>query len=90
MSEQDILDILRQFLWAAVWMGAPLITTALIIGVIIGLFQALTSIQEATLTFAPKLIALLFVFWLTSGYSARVLVNLFNNVAIPVIAGGSS
>lgn len=87
MSEQDILDILRQFLWAAVWMSAPLILAALLIGVVIGLFQALTSIQEATLTFAPKLVVLLFVFWLTSGHSARVLVGLFNNVAIPVIAG---
>jgi len=88
MSEQDVLDILRQFLWAAVWMGAPLIITALVIGVFIGLFQALTSIQEATLTFAPKLLALLFVFWLSSGHAARMLVGLFNNVAIPVIAGG--
>lgn len=86
MSEQGVLDILQQFLWAAVWMSAPLIITALIVGVIIGLFQALTSIQEATLTFAPKLVALLFVFWFSAGHSARILVELFNNTAIPLIA----
>lgn len=88
MSEQDILDILRQFLWAGVWMGAPMIVAALIIGVVIGLFQALTSIQEATLTFAPKLIVLLIVFWLSSGYSARLLIGLFDHVVIPMIAKG--
>lgn len=86
MSELDILDILRKFLWAGVWMGAPMIVAALIIGVLVGLFQALTSIQEATLTFAPKLIVMLIVFWLTSGYSAHLLIGLFNDVAIPMIA----
>lgn len=88
MSEHEILDVLRRFLWAGVWIGAPLIIAALVLGVAIGLFQALTSIQEATLTFAPKLVGLLLVFWLTSGYAARILVNLFNDVALPMIASG--
>ena len=75
MSEAEIADIFRQFLWAAMWMGAPMIGTALVVGVVVGLFQALTSIQELTLTFAPKLIAMLLVFWLTAGHMARTMPN---------------
>jgi len=87
MSEQDITSILREFLWAGVWMGAPLIMTALVVGIVIGLFQALTSIQELTLTFAPKLAAMLAVFWLSSGWMARLLRSLFDDRIIPIIAG---
>ncbi len=87
MAEAEIIDIMRQFLWAGVWMGAPMIGVALVVGVIVGLFQALTSIQELTLTFAPKLLAMLVVFWLCAGYMARVLLNLFDNIVIPTIAG---
>ncbi|MEZ5892662.1 MAG: flagellar biosynthetic protein FliQ [Parvularculaceae bacterium] len=87
MNETEIADIFRQFLWAAVMMGTPMIGAALVIGVVIGLFQALTSIQEMTLTFAPKLLVMLLVFWLTAGHMARVLSNLFDNVVLKAIAG---
>lgn len=88
MSEQAIVDLLRSFLWAGVIMGAPLMIAALIVGVVVGLFQALTSIQEMTLTFAPKLVVMLVVLWLTAGHSARILVSLFDNQIIPFIIGG--
>lgn len=87
MTETEIADIFRQFMWTAAWMGAPMIATALVVGIVVGLFQALTSIQEMTLTFAPKLLAMLLVFWLTAGHMARLLANLFDNVIIPAIAG---
>lgn len=88
MTEQDIVDLLRAFLWAGVIIGAPLMVAALVVGVLVGLFQALTSIQEMTLTFAPKLIIMLIVFWLTAGRMGRVLVALFHDEVIPLIAGG--
>ena len=87
MSELELIIIMREFLWAAVWMGAPVIGTALIVGILIGLFQALTSIQEQTLTFAPKLFAMVLVYWLSAGYMTRVLVELFNNRVLAIIAG---
>lgn len=87
MTESEIVNIMREFLWAGVWIGAPMIGAALIVGVIVGLFQALTSIQELTLTFAPKLLVMILVFWLSAGYMARILVNLFENVILPEIAG---
>jgi len=88
MSEDDIVSILREFLWAGLWMGAPMIGAALVVGIVVGLFQALTSIQELTLTFAPKLIIMVLVFWICAGYMARILVGLFNKTVLPVI--GSS
>ena len=87
MTEAEIVDIFRQFMWTAVWMGAPMIGAALVIGIIVGLFQALTSIQEMTLTFAPKLLFMVLVFWLTAGHMARLLADLFNNVVLTAIAG---
>ncbi|HXI85810.1 MAG TPA: flagellar biosynthetic protein FliQ [Parvularculaceae bacterium] len=88
MGETELLGILRSFLWAGVWIASPMLLTALVIGLIIGLLQALTSIQEMTLTFVPKLIAILMAFLLSSGFAARLLLSLFHNQVLPVIAGG--
>ncbi len=86
MSEADILSILREFLWGAALMAAPLLSIALIAGLVIGLFQALTSIQELTLTFVPKLAAMLVVFFLSAGFMARIVLTLFETQVLPVIA----
>ncbi len=85
MSEADILSILREFLWGAVQISAPILIAALLVGLIIGLLQALTSIQEMTLTFVPKLGVMLLVFFLSAGYMARVLMGLFDALVIPAI-----
>ncbi|NNU15370.1 flagellar biosynthetic protein FliQ [Parvularcula sp. ZS-1/3] len=58
-------------------MAAPILIAALAAGLIIGLLQALTSIQELTLTFVPKLIVIVVVFWLTAGFMAVLLVDFF-------------
>ena len=58
MDENLIFDLTRQALWIAVRMSAPLLIVALVTGVVIGLFQALTQIQEQTLVYAPKIIAI--------------------------------
>ncbi len=88
MTEAELLSVLREFLWAGVWIASPLLLTALIVGVCIGLIQALTSIQELTLTFVPKLIAMLVAFVLCSGFAARLMVGLFDDRIIPLIEAG--
>ena len=57
----------------------------MVLGFAIGLVQALTSVQEMTLTFVPKIIAVVAVFFLTIGYMTRVCIDLFNNFIIPMI-----
>jgi flagellar biosynthesis protein FliQ len=88
MTDQTIYDILRQGLWTAVLMSAPLLAVALVAGVVIGLFQALTSIQENTLTFVPKVGAMLVVFWASMSFMTATLVAFFHDRIIPLIAGG--
>lgn len=88
MSEEVFYDILRQGLWTAFLVSIPILTVALATGLAIGLFQALTSVQEMTLTFVPKLAAIIGVFWMTMGYMSETLVSFFQSTLIPIIAGG--
>ena len=87
MPEAVFFDTLRLGLWVAVQMSTPLLVTALVAGVLVGLVQALTSIQEMTLTFVPKIVAVVVVFFLSIGYMTRVCLDLFNNTIIPMILG---
>ena len=59
MGAEGLYDILRQALWVAAAAAGPLLVAALIVGVLIGLLQALTSVQEATLSFVPKIGAMM-------------------------------
>jgi flagellar biosynthetic protein FliQ len=88
LDEAVFFDTLRQGLWAAVMISAPILAVALAAGLIVGLFQALTSIQEMTLTFVPKLLAIVAVFWVSMGYMTQTLVALFQTKLIPIISGG--
>ena len=88
MTEAMIFDTLRQALWIAVAISVPILTVALLAGIAVGLFQALTSIQEMTLTFVPKLIAILIVFWVSMDFMTRTLTAFFTETLIPQIAGG--
>ena len=88
MTEGVIFDILRQGLWISVVISAPLLAVALLAGVTIGLFQALTSVQEMTLTFVPKVGAMLIVFWVSMSFMTSTLVSFFQGHIIPLIAGG--
>jgi flagellar biosynthetic protein FliQ len=59
METVDVVDIVREAIWVLVLMGAPMMLTALFVGLAISLVQALTQIQEMTLTFVPKVLAML-------------------------------
>lgn len=88
MDENQIFDLTRQALWIAVRISAPLLAVALVVGVVIGLFQALTSVQEMTLTFVPKVGLMLAVFWVSMSFMTTTLAGFFRDQVIPMIAGG--
>lgn len=88
MTETVLYDVLRQGLWVAVTISAPLLLVALVAGVAIGLFQALTSVQEMTLTFVPKVAAMMAVFWVSMSFMTASLVAFFTDMVIPLVAGG--
>lgn len=82
-----LYDVLRQGLWVAVVISTPILAVALIAGIVIGLFQALTSIQEMTLTFVPKLAAIMVCFWICMGFMTETLISFLNEAIIPLIVG---
>jgi len=88
MSEAIFYDTLREGLWTGFVVSIPILTVALTVGLAIGLFQALTSIQEMTLTFVPKLAAIVAVFWGTMNFMSETLVSFFQATLMPVIIGG--
>lgn len=57
MNEADALDIVQHALWTVMVASAPAVLAAMLVGTAIALFQALTQIQEVTLTFVPKILA---------------------------------
>lgn len=87
MDEMVFFDTMRHGLWAASWMSAPILGVALATGLLVGLFQALTSIQEMTLTFVPKLAAMVVAFWASMGFMTATLTGYFHDAIIPLVAG---
>lgn len=88
MTEDAMFDAMRAGLWVSVQISAPLLVVALLAGLTIGLLQALTSVQEQTLTFVPKLAAMGAVFWISMGFMTRQLIDFFQQGILPVIARG--
>ncbi len=89
MTDALLYDLLRAALWIAVQISAPLLAVALVAGVVIGLLQALTSVQEATITFVPKVALMIAVFWVAMGFMTARLVDFFTAGIIPIITGGA-
>jgi flagellar biosynthesis protein FliQ len=87
MTEPVLLDVLREALWVAFIISLPILTVALAAGLTVGLLQALTSVQEMTLTFVPKLGAILLAFWATMSFSGRMLVQFWESTVIPMVIG---
>jgi flagellar biosynthesis protein FliQ len=58
MTGAEVLDVGRDAIWLTLQLSTPILLVGLVVGVAIGLFQALTQIQEATLVYAPKILAI--------------------------------
>ncbi len=78
-------DVLRSTMWIAVMIAAPILTVALVVGVVIGLLQALSSVQEMTLTFVPKFVAILVAFWITMDFMTQTLIDFFHEHIIALM-----
>ena len=58
MSPADVVDVVRDGIWALIKVAGPVMIIGLVVGLVVGLVQALTQIQEMTLTFVPKMLAI--------------------------------
>ena len=86
MNAAEVLDIAREALFVMLKIGAPLMLTALIVGLAISIFQALTQIQEMTLAFVPKIIVMCVVMILALPFMLTSL-TLFTQQLASRIAG---
>ncbi len=59
MNPQDAIDLAREAIWTTLLIGAPILVAGMSVGLLIGLFQALTQIQEQTVAFVPKIVAMM-------------------------------
>ncbi|MCI8510040.1 MAG: flagellar biosynthesis protein FliQ [Lachnospiraceae bacterium] len=68
MSTGIVMDIAREALWLIIKCSAPLLLISLIVGLVISIFQTVTSIQEQTLTFVPKILSIFITLILCGGW----------------------
>jgi flagellar biosynthesis protein FliQ len=68
VNEADALNIVQSAIWTVVLAAGPAVLTAMVVGLAVALFQALTQIQETTLTFVPKIVAVLVVLGLSASF----------------------
>lgn len=80
MDTSTVVDLGRQALWMTMLISAPLLGVALIVGLVIGILQAATSINEMTLSFIPKLIALGLTLSLIGSWQLTTLVDYTRSV----------
>lgn len=73
MNPADALDISQAAIWTVLIAASPAVIAAMAVGVLIALLQALTQIQEMTLTFIPKIIAILLVLSLSAPFMGSVI-----------------
>ena len=84
MNEGVVLGLAREALWVALQVGGPILGISLVVGVVVSIIQAVTQVNEQTLTFVPKVIAvfaglLLFGPWMMEtmlGFSAGLFANM--------------
>ncbi|HEX4884547.1 MAG TPA: flagellar biosynthesis protein FliQ [Casimicrobiaceae bacterium] len=89
MNSQAVLTLVEHALMVCVLVAAPLLLTALVVGLVVSIFQAATQINEMTLSFIPKLIAMFAVLVLTGPWMLTTLVDYVQRLfgSIPQLVG---
>jgi flagellar biosynthetic protein FliQ len=87
MTGPEVLDVARDGIVTLIYVCAPMMIVGLGVGVAIGLLQALTQVQEMTLVFVPKIIAIFVTFLLSLPFMGSLMAGYMNRVAERIIAG---
>jgi len=85
MTQSQILEFLRDALFTALSLSAPVLAVSLIVGLIVSIFQAATQVNEQTLTFVPKLIAIALVLIGLGSWMLTTLADFFNRILTDII-----
>ncbi|TYC48592.1 flagellar biosynthesis protein FliQ [Rhodobacterales bacterium] len=73
MTGAEVLDLAREGVWTMILVAGPVMVVGLMVGVVIALFQALTQIQEMTLVFVPKILAIFVTLLITLPFMSQLL-----------------
>ncbi len=88
MTGPEVLDVARDAIVTIILVSAPVMLVGLAVGVAISLLQALTQIQEMTLAFVPKILAIFVTLLISLPFMAQTLQGQMTRVAARIIAGG--
>ncbi len=81
MSGAEVLDVGREAIWLTLQLCGPILLVGLTVGVLIGFFQALTQIQEATLVYAPKILAVFLALLLFLPFMGSLMASFMQQIA---------
>ena len=87
MTGPEVLDVSRDAIVTLVFVAAPLMLVGLAVGVVISLFQALTQIQEMTLVFVPKILAIFITLLIVLPFMGALLSGYMTRIAARIIGG---
>jgi flagellar biosynthetic protein FliQ len=87
MNEADALDIVQAAIWTVIVSAGPAVAAAMVVGVVIALVQALTQVQEMTLTFVPKILAVMATVALSAPFIGAQ-ISIFTNMIFSRIQSG--
>lgn len=80
MTEEAVLNIASEAIWTIIISAGPLLIVSLILGLIVSIFQTVTSIQEQTLTFIPKLLGIFIVMLILGSFIINNIVTFMTNL----------
>lgn len=80
ISDDIVVDIAREMIWCIIKCSAPMLIVSLVIGLVISIFQTVTSIQEQTLTFVPKLIGIFVTLIICGAWIMTSVENFFEHL----------
>lgn len=88
MSQSEIMKLAIDAMWVMLYVSAPILIVSVVVGLIISIFQATTSIQEQTLTFVPKIVAIAAVIIIMGGWMLTMLTQYTMGIfkALPALA----
>jgi flagellar biosynthetic protein FliQ len=87
MTGAEVLDVARDAVWTIVVVSSPLMLAGLVVGVVISLLQALTQIQEQTLVFVPKILAIFLTLILALPFMADALHGHMMRISSRIVSG---
>lgn len=86
MNDNEVVDLIREAIWLSIKMSAPIMLVGLVVGVVIALLQALTQIQEVTLVFVPKILAIFLALFIALPMFSVLLGDFMHIIADKIVA----